>query len=263
MHGQAGEHLGSEDMANLACAQRGCRLSFGAGTRAELSSIPHNAPQAPGTAPAVGRAPSAASKEAGKAGEPPGAVPSGRRTAGRQPGLRKNKDLLLEPGKGGGESTASCGTRCAGRRQSPQRGAPGVSTLEGRRRGLEPHMGCLRFPRDPVACAGKPAAARSLLLPAQAHTMLPSVPGQQRPLSHGAQLKRSSITCTPSSPHGVQSQALQQAPHSLRPSPFSAGDGAQALLQQGSAPPNQPQHPTRRGKAWLWPLNASGKHQGF
>lgn len=60
--------------------------------------------------------------------------PSGWRTAGRQPELHKNKDLLLELGKGVGSSTVPrqppAEPRCAGRRREVQlrwrRRAPGA-----------------------------------------------------------------------------------------------------------------------------------------
>lgn len=172
--------------------------------------------------------------------------PSGWRTAGRQPELRKNKDLLLELGKGVGSSRVPrqppAEPRCAARRREVRlrwrHRAPGPEREERHRRALEPHMGFLRFPWVCVPFSRKPAAARSRLLPAQPH-MLPSyaLGKLHRSPSWGAPKQHH--------PHPVSSQREER--------------GRRAPAPQEAAPAAAPNTSTHQ---WPPPCPAWGRSQG-
>lgn len=154
--------------------------------------------------------------------------PSGWRTAGRQPELRKNKDLLLEPGKGVGSSTGPrqppAEPRCAGRRREvrlrwrPPALSPRAGARGGAPQGLEPHGGCLSFPWSVFPSRGNqlrpdPACSRRSC----SRGKLPRAP------SRVPQLTRNSITHTLSSSQtqgrGCGAQPCKERHHQQRPTP--------------------------------------------
>lgn len=109
--------------------------------------------------------------------------PSGWRTAGRQPELHKNKDLLLEPGKGVGSSTVPrqppAEPRCAARRREVR--------LRWRHRAPGPEREEREAPQGSGAAHGMPEVSVGLCSPLR-ETSCGQIPPAAGTAAHAALL---------------------------------------------------------------------------